>query len=148
MTPGFYWLQDTLANDSPNPFIAYNDSHNWYFPRADEPIADLIQGVPGNLITRYQVLRPIAPYAALTVNPATVPGGTNAVAYSQTLTGAGGTGLYSFTVASGTLPTGLALSTSGQLSGTPTAPGSSTFTVQANDANGNTGTRSYTLVIA
>ena len=147
MAPGFFWLQDTLANDTPNPFIAYNDGRNWYFPRADQPIADLIQGV-GNLIARYQVLRPIAPYAALTVNPPTLPGGTNGVAYSQTLTGTGGTGLYSFTVASGTLPAGLALSASGQLAGTPTAPGSSTFTVQANDANGNIGTRTYTVAIA
>ena len=47
----------------------------------------------------------------------------------------------------GALPNGLTLSGSGVLSGTPTASGPFTFTVQASDPNFNTGSKSYTLTI-
>jgi hypothetical protein len=46
------------------------------------------------------------------------------------------------------LPAGLTLAPSGLLSGTPTAPGSSTFTVQASDANGCPAQVTYTIAIA
>lgn len=42
----------------------------------------------------------------------------------------------SFTVTSGTLPTGLTLSSAGVLSGTPTVEGAFTFTVRVTDVNG------------
>ena len=59
-------------------------------------------------------------------------GGTVGIPYSAALvaTGGYGTGSYTFSVLSGTLPTGLALSSGGTLSGKPTAAGTSTFTVQ------------------
>jgi hypothetical protein len=50
-------------------------------------------------------------------------------------------------VISGSVPPGLTLTTGGVLSGTPTATGSSTFTVQATDADGCLGVRTYTIVI-
>jgi hypothetical protein len=85
---------------------------------------------------------------AITVLPATLPNGTVAVAYSQILSGTGGTAPYTFAVTSGTLPAGLTLTAAGVLAGTPTTAGSSTFTVTATDANGCTGVRTYTIVIA
>lgn len=85
---------------------------------------------------------------AITVLPATLPGGTVAVAYSQILSGTGGTAPYTFAVTSGTLPAGLTLTAAGLLAGTPTTAGSSTFTVTATDANGCTGVRTYTIVVA
>ncbi|WP_329959831.1 Ig-like domain-containing protein [Plesiomonas shigelloides] len=46
------------------------------------------------------------------------------------------------------LPDGLTLNTStGELSGTPTADGTSNFTITATDANSATGTQAYSLVI-
>jgi hypothetical protein len=75
----------------------------------------------------------------ITLAPATLPDGTIGVAWSQTVTASGGTAPYSFTVASGTLPAGVALTTAGGLgllSGTPTAAGTSTFTIRGTDANG------------
>jgi hypothetical protein len=67
--------------------------------------------------------------------------------YSQTLGVTGGTGTKTFATTSGTVPTGLTLSASGVLSGTPTAAGSFSFTVTATDTTGATGSQSYTVVI-
>ncbi len=85
------------------------------------------------------------------VSPATLPGGTVAVAYSQTVTASGGTGPYSFAITAGAVPAGLSLSLSGVLSGTPTAAGSFNFTVTANDNSPSpgpfAGSRAYTLTV-
>ena len=65
--------------------------------------------------------------------------------YSQTLAATGGTAPYSWT-ATGDLPPGLALA-GGVISGTPTAPGSFSFTVQASDAGAQTASRALTLAV-
>jgi len=85
----------------------------------------------------------------ITVNPATLPNGSVGTAYSQTVSASGGTPPFSFAVSSGSLPTGLLLNSgSGAITGTPTAPGTFTFTITATDANGCTGSRLYTITIA
>ena len=61
---------------------------------------------------------------ALTVSTSSLPAGTVGTAYSQALAASGGTPPYTWALASGTLPTGLTLSTGGTISGTPTAAGS------------------------
>lgn len=83
----------------------------------------------------------------IVVNPATLPAATIGTAYSQAATASGGTAPYSFLVSAGTLPAGLALSSTGTLSGTPTAAGTFNFTIRATDANSFTGTRAYALVV-
>ena len=87
----------------------------------------------------------------ISVSPATLPNGTVASAYSQTITASGGTAPYSFAVTAGALPAGLTLSSSGALSGTPTAGGTFNFTVSATDSSTGTGpytgSRAYTLII-
>lgn len=55
-------------------------------------------------------------------------------AYTASLTATGGTAPYTWNVATGTLPKGLSLSTSGILSGTPTVAGSNSFTLKVADA--------------
>ncbi|HUE88533.1 MAG TPA: ice-binding family protein [Vicinamibacterales bacterium] len=84
----------------------------------------------------------------ITLGPATLPPGRVAVPYSQQLTASGGTGPHTFTVSSGALPAGLTLTSGGLLSGTPTALGSSTVTIQATDGSGCTGSLVYTIIIA
>jgi large repetitive protein len=88
----------------------------------------------------------------VTVNPATLPNGTVAAAYAQTVTASGGVGPYAFTVTAGSLPAGVTLSSGGALSGTPTAGGSFNFTVTATDSSPFpgpfAGSRAYTVVIA
>jgi uncharacterized repeat protein (TIGR03803 family) len=66
--------------------------------------------------------------------------------YAQTFSTSGGTGASTF-ASLGTLPPGLMLSGAGVLSGTPTVPGSYTFTATATDALGLAGSKSYTVTI-
>lgn len=84
------------------------------------------------------------------ISTATVPGGEVGFAYTTTIAASGGLSPYTFSVTTGSLPTGLNLASStGILSGTPTASGSSTFTVQVADAEtpAVVATQSYTLVV-
>jgi uncharacterized protein YhjY with autotransporter beta-barrel domain len=84
----------------------------------------------------------------ITLTPATLPGATVAVAYSQVLTANGGTAPYAVALTAGALPTGLSLATDGTLSGTPTAGGSFNISLTATDALGFTGTQAYVLTVA
>ncbi len=60
---------------------------------------------------------------ALVAGAGTPPAGVVGQAYSHSLTATGGTGTYSWQVASGSLPPGLSLSTAGAVTGTPTTAG-------------------------
>jgi hypothetical protein len=84
----------------------------------------------------------------VTITTTTLPGGTVNAAYSATLAATGGTGTYTWSVVTGTLPAGVALNaTTGVVSGTPTAAGTSNFTVQA-ASGGQTAQRALSIVIA
>ena len=84
--------------------------------------------------------------AAPTISTASpLPAGTVGTAYSQTFAATGGTGTYSWS-STGTLPTGLSLSTGGVLSGTPTAAATSSITVQVT-ASGVSSTKTFSLTV-
>jgi len=86
--------------------------------------------------------------APLTIVTASLPGGSIGTAYSQTVQFSGGTGAITWSVTTGALPAGLSLgSTTGIVSGTPSAPGSFIFTVQAVDSTGVKTQQSFTVVI-
>ena len=72
--------------------------------------------------------------APLTIVTASLPGGTLGLPYVATLGASGGAPPYSWSLSSGTLPAGLVLSAAGVISGTPTAVGTSTFTVTVTDS--------------
>jgi hypothetical protein len=79
-------------------------------------------------------------------------GGTNAsvgVGYSSSLAVNGGVAPFTFSLVSGSsLPPGLSLNpTTGVISGTPTTPGSYTFTTKVSDANGTTDTATCTIIV-
>ncbi|QHB73091.1 IPT/TIG domain-containing protein [Stenotrophomonas sp. 364] len=77
----------------------------------------------------------------------TLPDADGAQSYTQQLTASGGTAPYRFALRAGRLPTGLALSESGAVSGEPTEAGTFAFEVQVTDANGFGGNRAYTFVV-
>ncbi|HEX5423161.1 MAG TPA: putative Ig domain-containing protein [Candidatus Acidoferrales bacterium] len=85
----------------------------------------------------------------LSVSTTSLAAGTVGTAYSATLQASGGTTPYSWGVSSGSLPAGLTLNaSSGAISGTPTASGSSNFTVQVKDANSATATKSLSISVS
>lgn len=88
---------------------------------------------------------------ALQITTASLPGGTVGAAYTATLQATGGITPYAWSLASGTsLPSGLTLSASGTLGGTPNTAGTSTFTVQVSDASSpqQLATRQLSIAIA
>lgn len=96
-------------------------------------------GAPSGLIA---VLKPVS------VTTASLPDGVQNSAYSQTLAATGGLGSYTWSVISGSLPTGLSLNSgTGAITGTPTGYGSSNFTVQATSA-GLSGTQALSINVS
>ena len=93
-----------------------------------------------------------AAVAPLAVSTSSLTSGQVNSAYAATLTATGGTTPYSWSISSGSLPTGLSLNAStGQIGGTPTQAGSSSFTVQVKDSSSptaQTATKSLTITIA
>jgi len=90
---------------------------------------------------------PAATATPLSLSPNTLADGDVGAAYSQAVAASGGVAPYIFAMASGTLPTGLTLSTSGVLSGTPAAAGVFCFTITATDSATQTASQSYTVTI-
>ncbi len=84
---------------------------------------------------------------AITLAPTSLPGGNVGTAYNQTITSSGGTSPYTHAVTSGSLPSGLSLSSGGAITGTPTTQGNYSFTVTATDATSCTGNRAYSVTI-
>ena len=89
----------------------------------------------------------IAIYAGLTITTTSLPNGTANSAYSATLKSAGGTNPITWSVSQGNLPAGLTLSSSGTISGTPSAAGTSNFTVSATDSSTPAQTKTQALSI-
>ena len=76
-------------------------------------------------------------------------GGVNGVAYSETISAQGGTSPYTFALTSGSLPTGTSLNTStGVISGTPSAIASFSFTIKATDSLGAFGSQNFQIAVA
>jgi hypothetical protein len=92
---------------------------------------------------------------SLTINPAPLvvstasplPAGVAGTAYSQTLTATGGVPPYQWQVTSGALPPLLTLSSNGTIAGTPTTPGTWSFTNSVTDAALHYVSQTFTLDI-
>jgi uncharacterized repeat protein (TIGR01451 family) len=85
----------------------------------------------------------------LTVMPETLPGGYVTADYSVQLTAVNGTEPYTFSLQDSNLPTWLALSDQGLLSGTPDETGTWNFTIQVTDSSSpaQTASRDYMLEV-
>jgi hypothetical protein len=91
----------------------------------------------------------VAALAPLQVTTVSLQNGNVGVAYSATLAATGGAVPYTWSVASGTVPPGLSLSTAGALTGMPTTIGSYTFTAQVKDSEPTPAiaTQQFTVII-
>jgi hypothetical protein len=86
----------------------------------------------------------IPPLAITTGSP--LPKGDVGIAYAQAIQFENATGAAIFTVQSGTLPPGLSLDTTGDITGTPTQAGAFNLTIQAADSFSTT-TQAYDIQI-
>ena len=81
----------------------------------------------------------------LTAQCARMTTGTQGAIYSSGIVASGGSGTYTFTLASGALPTGVTLNAvTGVISGTPSVSGTFSYTVKVTDAQSNTVTATTT----
>jgi len=83
----------------------------------------------------------------LSIATKSLPPATAGTAYASPLSAAGGKAPYNWSLASGTLPTGITVGSSGSLAGTTSQTGQFTFTVQVTDSSSpqQTATQSLTL---
>ncbi len=87
--------------------------------------------------------------APLTITTSSLPDGSVGSSYAASLSATGGSTPYTWSLTAGTLPAGLSLGTSsGVLSGSPTAEGASTFTVQVLDSASRTATAGLSLSVS
>jgi hypothetical protein len=87
--------------------------------------------------------------AVLSVDAASIKPAMKDNAFSQKLTASGGSGAgQQWSVTGGSLPAGVTLAQDGTLSGTPTAAGTFTATVQVTDSGGGTASKQVTIVVA
>ena len=82
----------------------------------------------------------------ITISPGSLSNGATGSAYSMTFSAEGGQPPYSWSK-SGTLPPGLSLATTGELTGTPTNAGAWSFGIRAIDSAGCSSVRNYSLTI-
>jgi len=85
--------------------------------------------------------------ATLEIDTTNPTAGYKGSSYSYSFSATGGTSPYTYTKTSGSLPSGLSLSSSGVLSGTPTKHGTYIFEVQVSDSGGQTDSNTFTLVV-
>lgn len=92
--------------------------------------------------------------ALLTISSTTLPTGIPGAPYQASLSATGGNAPYVWTLGSGALPAGITLATNGLLTGTPTTPGTATFSVRVTDTAsgligypGGAATQNYTLTV-
>ncbi|MCE9637234.1 MAG: putative Ig domain-containing protein [Planctomycetes bacterium] len=82
------------------------------------------------------------------ITDTSLTGWTVGQAYSRSIGVTGGAAPLTWSVTAGALPAGITLSSTGLLSGTPTASGTASFTVQVRDASNVTASQALSLSIA
>jgi plastocyanin domain-containing protein len=82
------------------------------------------------------------------ITTTSLPTGKVGISYSGALAASDGTSPYTWSVSAGSLPAGLSLnSSSGTISGTPTAAGTYSFTSAVTDSVGSTATETLSIMI-
>jgi Putative Ig domain len=90
----------------------------------------------------------LAQNVQLLMTPGNLPQGQQGNMYGQAFAATGGTTPYSWSVAGGATPPGIAMNANGNLVGTPMAAGSFNFTAMVTDANNNTASGNFSVSVA
>jgi alpha-tubulin suppressor-like RCC1 family protein len=91
---------------------------------------------------------PVVSPTGLAITTPALPGGAAGQPYLTTVTASGGSSPYTWTVASGRLPDGLRLDAgTGQIAGTPTAPGTTNVTLKVTDGKAAMATRPFAITV-
>jgi hypothetical protein len=88
-----------------------------------------------------------AQVAVISITTSSLPAALVNHAYSATLAASGGVSPYTWSVATGALPTGLSLASTGQLTGTPTATGAFSFALKVSDSASHSATQSFSITV-
>lgn len=134
----------TIGPFGPQQFINYQ--HNGSSGTTDTFLVRDGNAPPNNIIQVTITILP--PTSSIAISPASLAPMTAGAPFSQTLSSTGGVGPYTYTLSSGSLPTGLTLSSAGVISGTPTLRGTYTFSVRSQDSVGDFVVRGYTGTVA
>jgi len=121
------WMDTLLQNTSPGGVW------NSFFPTSLSAAQARYQAAKSVF---QQIALDAAGQQSLAISTTSLPAGLPNTGYSAALAASGGSAPYTWSIFSGTLPAGLALNaSSGAITGTPSATGTSNFTVQASDAS-------------
>ncbi len=85
---------------------------------------------------------------AVSITTTSVPSGTSGTGYAYGLNATGGTTPYGWSLAAGQLPSGMSLTSTGSLAGTPSATGTFNFTAKVSDANNSSDTAAFSLTVS
>ncbi|MEU4534404.1 Ig domain-containing protein [Streptosporangium sp. NPDC023825] len=133
------WVAQRPGSGCPDP---YDPTPGNVIPASAMPVEATQQAAGIDPVAWKRLVVP-----ALELTFSAPPGGDIPAAYSHQLTITGATAPVTWSVASGTLPTGITLSSAGLLAGTPTVAGTYNFVVKATDAQRRTATKSVSLVV-
>jgi hypothetical protein len=109
-----------------------------------------VKDANSNTATKSLSIAIAASVQPLTITTTSVPNGSTNTAYSAFLFAGGGTTPYTWSISSGSLPTGMTLSSAGDITGVPTTAGTSSFTAKVTDSSSpvQTATANYGVTIA
>ncbi|MBO9578848.1 MAG: ExeM/NucH family extracellular endonuclease, partial [Microbacteriaceae bacterium] len=141
-SPDAGWYEGT--GSAPSTANATSASRDASHTDTNDNAADFTVGTPTPMNSLGQTEYVAPPQPAFVT--ATLPAATVGFPYSQTIA-VTGTPTPTLAVTAGSLPAGLGLSAAGLVSGTPTATGSSTFTVTASNGVEPAATKEFTVTV-
>jgi len=139
----------TIQSHVGNHYIIGNMDYNAVIqPNGIVDIGCVANYAPAGIVATGLVFHSGGSAPALAISTATISQAGVGTPYSTTLAATGGTPPYIWSIASGSLPNGLVLAASGNISGVASQAGISTFAARVVDSVSSTTTRSYSLTVS